>query len=193
MSMLGSASTLARFVLAILALASFSSFADPPDHAKAHGWRKKHDPHYVGYTGHEWERDYGVIEGRCNRKEIGTVVGGVVGGVIGSRVGEGDHRTVAIIVGSVLGAVVGRQIGRELDDSDRACIGHALELAKPGQSVRWLNETSGVSYVVTPVTAAEKNGACRDFNFTATAGKKKENSKRRACRAADGAWSIDAR
>ena len=25
--------------------------ADPPPWAPAHGWRKKHDPNYVGYTG----------------------------------------------------------------------------------------------------------------------------------------------
>jgi surface antigen len=178
-----------RIALAMLSLVSFS-FADPPDHAKAHGWRKKHDARYVGYTGREWEHDYGVIEGRCNRKEIGTVVGGVVGGVIGSRVSEGDQRTVAIIIGSVLGAVVGRQIGRELDDSDRACIGHALELAKPGQSVRWLNDATGVSYSVTPLTVASHSSSCRDFTFVATLGNKKENTKRRACRNADGAWSV---
>ena len=27
------------------------AFADPPAHAPAHGWRKKNDPDYVGYTG----------------------------------------------------------------------------------------------------------------------------------------------
>ena len=177
----------------MIAVITTSVYADPPDHAKAHGWRKKHDARYVGYTGREWEHDYGVVEGHCDRKEIGTVVGGIVGGVIGSRVGDGDNRAVAIIVGSVLGAVVGRQIGRELDDSDRACVGHALELAKPGQSVRWLNDATGVSYVVTPLTVADKNNACRDFTFIAAAGSKKETSKQRACRGADGEWSIASR
>jgi surface antigen len=171
-------------------LVTASVMADPPDHAKAHGWRKKHDARYVGYTGREWDHDYGVVEGHCDRKEIGTVLGGVTGGVIGSRLGEGDHRTVAIIVGTVLGAVIGRQIGRELDNSDRACIGHALELAKPGQSVRWLNDATGVSYVVTPLTIPQKNGACREFTFTAAGGGKKETSRQRGCRDAEGAWDI---
>src|SRR5437764_1236152 len=75
-------------LLGTLAIASTlltaSIFADPPDHAKAHGWRKKHDAQYVGYTGREWEHDYGVVEGHCDRKEVGTVIGGVAGGVIGS-------------------------------------------------------------------------------------------------------------
>src|SRR4051812_25724985 len=152
--------SLQRFLGALLiasTLLTLSVSADPPDHAKAHGWRKKHDARYVGYTGREWDHDYGVIEGHCNRKEIGTVAGGIVGGVIGSQVGDGDNRAAAIIIGAALGALVGRQIGRELEDSDRACVGHALELAQPGQSVRWLNDVTGVSYVVTPLKVSDNN------------------------------------
>src|SRR5687768_10824729 len=59
------------------------SFAAPPEHAPAHGWRKKNDPFYVGYSGKHWDRDYAVLSGRCNREEIGAVLGGVAGGVVG--------------------------------------------------------------------------------------------------------------
>jgi hypothetical protein len=104
-------------------------YADPPPWAPAHGWRKKHDPYYEGYSGTHWERDYGIINGKCNRAAIGTVLGGAVGGAIGSKVGEDGNRGVAVILGTVLGAVIGNRIGKALDDSDRACIGHALELA----------------------------------------------------------------
>ena len=44
-----------------------AAFADPPAHAPAHGWRKKHDPYYVGYTGVSWERDYEISSGRDPR------------------------------------------------------------------------------------------------------------------------------
>ncbi|MEZ5628509.1 MAG: hypothetical protein R3E34_13455 [Rhodocyclaceae bacterium] len=54
--------------------------ADPPAHAPAHGWRKKHDPDYIGYTGRKWERDYGILDGRCSTEAVGAVVGGVIGG-----------------------------------------------------------------------------------------------------------------
>ena len=77
----------ACLVLLVSALAtvwSLAALADPPAHAPAHGWRKKHDPYYVGYTGTQWERDYDVTSGRCNREEIGAVLGGVAGGVVGS-------------------------------------------------------------------------------------------------------------
>jgi surface antigen len=167
---------------------SLAALADPPDHAPAHGWRKKNDPRYVGYTGRTWERDYGVLEGTCNRKEIGTVVGAVVGGAIGSQVGDGSGRAVAIIVGSVIGAVIGREIGRDLDDGDRACVGHALELAKDGQRVRWTNESTGVAYVISPLAAAKRGDACRPYKLTATRNGKSTTTDGKACRTSDGTW-----
>ena len=177
-------------VALLLTLMSAAVLADPPAHAKAHGWRKKHDPAYVGYTGREWERDYGVIEGSCHRKEIGTVLGAVVGGAIGSQVGDGSGRTVAIIVGSVLGAVIGREIGRDLDDGDRACIGHSLELAKPGQSVRWVNDVSKVTYVLTPIAAQDAKSGCRKFKLAATHAGKSQAREALACRSGEGVWTM---
>lgn len=112
-----------------------------------------------------------------------------MGGAIGSQVGEGSDRAVAIVLGTVIGAVIGREIGRNLDDRDRACVGHALELAKDGQSVRWLNRTSGVSHVVTPVGAAG-NGSCRSFDLEASRDGKVQSERRRACRTADGTWQM---
>ena len=175
------------FITAAL-LASTVVLAYPPDHAKAHGWRKKHDPQYVGYTGHGWEHDYGVVEGTCNRKEIGTVLGAVVGGAIGSQVGDGSGRTVAIIVGSILGAAVGREIGGDLDEGDRGCMGHALELGKDGQRVRWINDKTGVSYVIAPLGVATAGNSCRSYKLTATRSGKSQTSDGRACRTSDGMW-----
>jgi surface antigen len=181
-----------RFVAVVaLAMLCMPVLADPPDHAKAHGWRKKHDPSYVGYTGKAWTRDYGIIEGRCNRDEIGTVLGAVVGGAIGSQVGDGSGRAVAIVVGSVLGAVIGREIGRDLDDRDRACIGHSLELVKIGQSVRWVNDKTRVSYLLTPLAPLKGDSSeCRRFTLQAALDGKARKSEGRACRGADGTWSM---
>lgn len=180
--------------LAVLVIAGFGlsipAFADPPSQAPAHGWRKKHDPYYVGYTGHQWEHDYGIIDGRCNREAIGAVLGGVVGGAIGSQVGDGDDRVVAIVLGTVIGAVIGREIGRDLDDRDRACVGHALELAKDGQSVRWLNDGSGVSYVLTPVGGSREGGACRSFKLDASRDGRTQSQQGNACRTGDGTWQM---
>jgi surface antigen len=181
----------ARLVALVAAIVCLPALADPPDHAKAHGWRKKHDPAYVGYTGREWERDYGIIEGHCNRDDIGTVAGAVIGGVIGSQVGDDSHRAVAIVVGSVLGAVIGREIGRDLDERDRACVGHSLELVKLGQKVRWANEQTRVNYVLTPLAAVKGDPSdCRRYTLQATLDGKSRTSQGRACRTGEGTWAI---
>jgi surface antigen len=183
---------LSRAPLSLLILAFCGPvLADPPDHAPAHGWRKKHDPSYVGYTGGEWPRDYGIVTGHCNRDEIGTVLGAVVGGAVGSQVGEGSNRTVAIVVGSVLGAVIGREIGKDLDERDRACVGHSLELVKDGQRVRWVNEQTHVTYLLTPRAPAKGAPSnCRTYDLKATVDGRSRTSTGRACRDGGGTWSI---
>ncbi len=179
-----------------VALIPLPAPAEPPPHAKAHGWRKKNDPSYPGYAGRKWEKDYGILEGTCNTAEIGAVLGGVAGGVIGSRVGKGEDRPVAIVVGTVLGAVIGHEIGEAIDERDRACMGHALELAKASKPVAWTNSATGVRYVLTPTRDFTEGGVpCREFRATASkrAGKKsrKESPVRAvACRKGNGEWEM---
>lgn len=183
-----------------LSVVPLPSFAEPPAHAKAHGWRKKNDPSYAGYQGRTWERDYGVTEGECNTAAVGAVLGGVAGGVIGSQVGKGDDRPIAIVVGTVLGAVIGHEIGAEIDESDRACMGHALELAGPRKAVAWTNATTGVNYVLTP-TRSFRDGAtpCREFtariskasgNQAKKSGKAQSPVRAVACRRGNGEWEM---
>src|SRR5690606_4653295 len=164
------------------------AFATPPPHAPAHGWRKKNDPYYVGYTGGHWERDYGVRAGRCNREEVGAVLGGVVGGVIGNRVGDRDNRVVATIIGSAIGALIGAKIGREMDEGDRACIGHALEVGEAGRRVTWDNPSTRVRYELIPGKGSGKS--CRDFTLVALAGAEKSSKRGTACQSKAGVWEI---
>jgi surface antigen len=177
-----------------LVLAAFcaTAFADPPAHAPAHGWRKKHDPQYVGYSGERWDNDYEVSTGHCNREQIGAVLGGVAGGVIGSKVASPDNRLVGTIIGAAAGALLGARIGRELDDGDRGCFGHALEIAQPGGRVMWDNRATGVSYVLIPGEGRrEKSGMCRNFTLEAS-GRSGQREKRtgRACQESRGVWKI---
>jgi surface antigen len=129
--------------------------AAPPPWAPAHGVRKKQERMYVGYSQREWPADYGVTSGRCNTDDVLAAVGAVAGGVIGNRVADPGNRTIATIVGIVIGGVVGDRIGDRIDARDRACVGHSLELARTGQTVRWVNPESGLSYAVTPVRDRE--------------------------------------
>lgn len=180
---------LAFIVFTLLLPAAPSAYADPPPWAPAHGWRKKHDPYYTGYSGKQWEDDYGVIQGTCNRDKIGTVLGGAVGGVIGSTVGKGDGKTVAIIVGTVLGAVIGNQIGKELDKADRACIGHALELAADRRTVVWDNPDAGLNYRLTPIRGMEIDGKkCREYDLLVQGRGVDEKRREQACEVSPGTW-----
>lgn len=177
-----------RCLIAVLALVlATPGWADPPPYAKAHGWRKKNDPNYVGYTGKVWPQDYGVVSGRCQSDVILGVAGAAVGGVIGSQVGSGTGRTVATIAGVALGAIVGSNIGRQLDQGDEACIGHSLELVPPGQPVRWTG-SSGTAYTLVPMKAAGDD--CREFKLEAAANGKRSFGTRVACRSGDGVWKL---
>lgn len=173
---------------ALLLPAAPRVYADPPAHAPAHGWRKKHDPYYLGYTGKKWDKDYGILEGQCNREGIGAVLGGAAGAVIGGAVSDGEG--VAILAGAVLGAVLGAQIGKNMDQADRGCFGHALELAPDNQRVRWTG-ANGIVYSVTPVKGFKQSGLdCREYITDFKVGKKKEKTKEKACRNPNGTWTV---
>ena len=182
-----------------LAFVPIPSPADPPPWAKAHGWRKKNDPNYVGYTGKTWEKDYGVLEGKCNSAAVGTVLGGAVGGVVGAQVGKDENRPVAILLGTVIGAVIGNQIGKDIDSGDRGCMGHALELAGENRPVRWTNDKTGLTYVLTPTrNFGDQQNPCREFTTQVVEkGKKKRRkdeaaapAKSIACRKPNGEWQV---
>ena len=170
-------------------VAATSVWADPPSHAPAHGWRKKHDPHYAGYTGKSgvaYKEDFGILSGRCNRDAIGTVLGGVGGAVIGGQVAGKDDRVVGMVIGGVLGAVVGHAIGDSMDKKDRACMGHALELGKTGTPVSWSND--GRRYSFTPKGDAPNN--CRYATLSVDGGKARDIV---ACPNNQGEWRFDRR
>ncbi len=165
--------------------------ADPPAHAPAHGWRQKHDPYYAGYAGSRWEQDFDIRSGSCNREAVATVVGGVLGGAIASRVAEPDNRTVATIIGAAAGALIGNRIGHKLDEADRGCFGHTLEIGEPGRVVTWTNEATGVRYEMTPGADRKRDGAaCREFTLRAAAGAERSSRSGIACRSEAGAWQV---
>lgn len=171
--------------LALSALLVTSALAAPPPHAPAHGYRNKAAKHR-GYTGVEWEQDYGVRGGRCNTDEVLTVLGAATGAVIGNRTASADNRTLATIAGAVIGGVIGNEIGDAIDDADRGCVGHSLEVGRLGQAVTWTNPRTGVVHVLTPVR--DLPGGCRQFTYRV--GKVGKPSTLRGCRNAQAAWVI---
>lgn len=191
---------------ALLTLGATAALADPPRWAPAHGYRDKHEDrdhdddrhehrrrerYYVGYSGTEYDRDFGIPSGRCNREEVGAVLGGVVGGVVGNQVGSRDNRVVATILGATVGALIGARIGRDMDDRDRSCFGYAMEIGTGGRRVNWINSDTGVRYVLVPLDGV-RGGAqvCRDFQLTSTRGRDVDVRKGRACQVRPGAWEL---
>ncbi len=173
----------------LLFVASSAAFADPPSWAPAHGWRRQHDAHYNGYTGTQWDRDYGIASGQCDRQAIGTVLGAAVGGAIGSQVGQGTGKTVATVLGAVIGGVVGAKVGSDLDNVDRACVGHALELAEDNERITWGNPNTGVTYVLSPTRGFKQDGRiCREFSLRMTVSRESQTGLSIACQAGDGTW-----
>lgn len=181
----------AAFVAGALAVAvPVTTYGDPPPWAPAHGKRGKGED-YNGYTGKKWKKDYGVLDGRCNREAVGAVIGAVAGGAVGSQVGKGENRHIAILVGTVAGAVIGAKIGRDIDQTDRACIGHALELAGDKKRVTWTSADQRTTYLLTPLRGFEQKGEnCREFDLRVTSGDRKETSRAKACPRGDGTWRL---
>ena len=80
------------------------------------------------------------------------------------QVSDKDNRPVAIILGPAIGAIIGAKIGQEVENGDRGCMGHALELAGEKKTVAWTNKTTGVTYRMTPTRGFKENGlSCREF------------------------------
>ncbi|MGH8135544.1 MAG: glycine zipper 2TM domain-containing protein [Steroidobacteraceae bacterium] len=168
-----------------------TALADPPPQAPAHGWRAKHDPYYVGYTGHRWPDDYGIRAGRCDRDRVGAVLGAIVGGAIGSTVGNDDDRLIAILAGATIGAIIGHEIGQDMDQNDRACIGHSLELLDDGRRVQWDGSRSGLRYALTPEGRFKRGDrVCRRFTLVRELYGRQVSTRGGACRYGEGEWRM---
>jgi surface antigen len=182
-----------RFALLAAITIPCLSLATPPDWAPAHGWRKKNDARYAGYSGRSWDSDYGVQSGSCDRGRLGAVVGGVVGGaaggVIGAEVGDGADADAAVVLGTVIGAAIGAEIGRRMDRTDRACVGHSLELAAAGQSVQWINPNTRITYRLQVADEPPLADGCRRFRLVAHGAFGLSEGRTTACPDESGVWS----
>lgn len=184
---------LATAALSLL-LAGPEALAAPPPWAPAHGYRAKNAAKFTGYTGYHWNRDYGISSGRCNRDEVGTVVGAVLGGAIGAAVHDGGNDLIAILAGATIGAIIGREIGRDMNDADRACIGHALEIGQLGQRISWDGGRPDLGYAVILRDGFKRDGyTCRNFVIERDDRGRKSSQTAAACRVAEGEWRLVSR
>ena len=191
-------SRIIRSVIVVMAVTlSVSALAQPrgrpPEHAPAHGLRaqQRSQVAYVSHAGNEWDLDFGIKSGNCDRRAISTALGGITGALIANHVADEENRTVATLIGAAAGALIGNRIGRNIDKADEGCIGHALELGESGRPVSWTNDDTGVSYQVVPGATRDRDGStCREFTFTAVNGSEKSKREGLGCESEPGVWQI---
>jgi hypothetical protein len=103
----------------------------------------------VGHGGTRWSTDYGIGAGRCDRDAI--VVDATQGGqTLVQRHEENlKNRSVGIIGATPgTGLLLSTRLGGRLDERDRRCLGHVLELGVAGRQVGWSNATTRQGYSV---------------------------------------------
>ncbi|MEM1243521.1 MAG: RT0821/Lpp0805 family surface protein [Pseudomonadota bacterium] len=126
-----------------------------------------------------------------SNQDAGVVTGGLVGGALGSLFGGGSGKILATAGGAVLGAYLGGRIGKNMDDTDRLKMQHALNDSRTNHTTTWRNPDTHAVYHVKPTrTYYRGNQPCRDYTTTAIIGGKKESIYGRACRMADGSWKV---
>lgn len=197
-------------LLALAALlAATAVAAEPPEWAPAHGHGQDHRDKHGKHDKHR-DRDnhlhghreavpvlvqpvvieprYGVLNGHCNRRALGTVLGAAAGGVVGNQVSSGDPAATAI--GTVVGALLGNAAGQSFDHIDRGCSQQVLQYAQNGAPVQWVNGPT--TYVMTPAALfREGDRQCRNFVMTAHSGGRQWQETRRACRGPGASWYVD--
>jgi hypothetical protein len=169
----------------------------------------------VGHGGTRWSTDYGIGAGRCDRDAI--VVDATPGGKTLVQRHEENLRNRSVgIIGATpgTGLLLSTRLGGRLDERDRRCVGHMLEVGVPGRQVGWTNGTTRQSYVVavseyTPTSAVPSgtrpgaNERCRVLLLTTTgvgvgvgarvgagAAGRGNTETLVACEANPGVWSI---
>jgi surface antigen len=144
---------------------------------------------YHGYYGDDWHDDYGVVRsGHCNTDVLLGVTGAVGGAVIGNRTSTPENRDIATIFGAIAGGIIGTAVGGAIDNGDRACIGHSLELAPVGHPVYWSNPRSHVGWRVVPLR--DLSPVCREFHVYREFAGHHDVERVVACRRNRGAWDI---
>jgi len=155
---------------------------------RPHDYGRHEGGYYRGYGGDNWDDDYGIVRsGRCNSDAVLGVVGAVTGGIIGHNAGGPRDRGVATVLGAIAGGVLGTAIGSSIDDGDRACMGHALELAPIGRPVIWANPRTHANWRLVPVR--DVSPACREFDLYRE-GRHAGRERVVACRRGRGDWAF---
>ncbi len=150
------------------------------------------NPIYLGYAGKKWSRDYGVLNGYCDRQAVSAAIDDEKSSVAQvSRRSQKDGQEVATVVGSILGGSAAALAGRDMGARDRACLGQALELAGAEQSVAWSDNDRGIAYRMIPLGGFPDQGkSCREFVTRIVNKEHGETVRHKACSSGNGVWQV---
>jgi surface antigen len=148
--------------------------AEPPKPAPEPAVSYGQKLNYVGYTGIPWSKDYGVVSGRCDTAAAAKALGAQ----------DGPRSVALLVAGSGNGKLIDA-----MDERDRACMGHALELVRKGHAAAWSNPETGRAYRVTMAQDYVHEGLpCREFSAVITVRGAQESIKGGACRRPEAKW-----
>ena len=151
--------------------------------------RGKQPEYYLGYSGTHWPQDYNVMAGHCDREAIASFADPRAG-VLSTR-SPRDNRAAATLIGASIDELIGSNLGREIDDADRACLGHVLEIGRSGHRVVWDNTATGVHFEMVPDDGHSwVAGVCRDFKLAARSSSGKSKRHATACQHGAGLWQL---
>jgi surface antigen len=153
------------------------------------------DPIYLGYAGKRWSHDYGVLEGRCDRNAVSGVVKDTrflaPVAAAAAKPPPAENRQVATVEGEILGGPSAAIAGRDMGESDRACLGQALELAGAERTVAWSDPERGIVYRMIPLGGFAADGrSCREFVTRVLNKDRGETIRHRACSNGNGVWQV---
>lgn len=123
-------------------------------------------PTYMGYTGTDWQRDFGITRGRCDREAVAAALGTPEAASAGTP-------PVAVLA------------GLDIDGPDRSCAAQALELLRNHRTVRWQGKAGRFS-LTTGRDAVVDGRPCRMFVLV-TGGSRRLGT---ACQTTPGIWEL---
>jgi surface antigen len=95
------------------------------------------------------------------------------------------------VIGAIAGGIIGNAVGDTIDDGDRACMGHSLELAPIGHPVAWANPRSHIAWRMVPLR--DVSPTCREFELQRDYAGRHHHQHVIACRHERGDWEFDGR
>jgi surface antigen len=131
----------------------------------------------------------GSMAGCADKAQTGAGVGTLAGATIGALTTK--NKGLGAVIGAGIGGLIGYAIGNEMDKTDRAQIGKALEEHPSGKPLAWKNPDTGSQYEATPGTPyMQQDKVYRDIYIKSTVDGQEKDVKAKAYRSPDGTWTL---